>query len=121
MYQVAQALQKLSGLKEPWEISSYSPEENKKKANTNLKEGSMSLADFVGVLGVPFTGGLTMWKYPDNAKLGLEGPSSAKAQEIVDDVARGPMGGAMTRKSCSILSVDAASQLYFMNVACNLP
>ncbi|KAH7016585.1 hypothetical protein B0J12DRAFT_775502 [Macrophomina phaseolina] len=88
LYQVVLALQEASGTQEQWNVSSYSLEENKKKADANLKEGNMSLADFVGVLGVPFTGGLTVWKNPDNNKLGLEDPSKAKAQEIVDEVAR---------------------------------
>jgi hypothetical protein len=87
MYQVVQALQEASGPQEHWDVSSYSLEENKKKADANLKEGKLSLVEFVGVLGVPFTGGLTVWKNPDNSKLGLEDPSNAKAQEIVRKVA----------------------------------
>jgi hypothetical protein len=88
MYQVVLALQKVSGTKGQWDVSSYSLEENKKMADANLKKGNMSLADFVGVLGVPFTGGLTVWRNPDNSKLGLEDPSHEKAQKIVEDVAR---------------------------------
>ncbi|KAH7069707.1 hypothetical protein BKA63DRAFT_606086 [Paraphoma chrysanthemicola] len=87
MYQVVLALQE-AGSQEPWDVSSFSIEERKKKADANLKNGNTSLQDFVGVLGVPFTGGLTVWKNPDNRKLGLEDPSSTKAQEIVDQVAR---------------------------------
>ncbi|KAH7076377.1 hypothetical protein BKA63DRAFT_542384 [Paraphoma chrysanthemicola] len=88
LYQVVQAVQKASGSQEPWEISSYSIEERKKAADVNLRSGNVSMQDFVGVLGVPFTGGLTVWTNPDNSKLGLEAPSSAKAQESVDRVAR---------------------------------
>lgn len=88
LHQVVLAVQEASGTQGQWNISSYSLEENKKKADANLKEGKVSLEDFVGVLGVPFTGGLTVWKNPDNNKLGLESPSKAKAQEIVDEVVR---------------------------------
>jgi hypothetical protein len=88
MYQVVLALQEASGSQEPWDVSSFSIEERKKKADANLKNGNVSMQDFAGVLGVPFTGGLTVWKNPDNSKLGLEDPSSAKAQRTVDKVAQ---------------------------------
>ena len=88
LYQIVLALQEASRSKNQWNITSYSLEDNKKKADANLKEGKMSLSDYVGVLSVPFTGGLTVWKNPDNGNLGLEGPSNAKAQEIVDKVAQ---------------------------------
>ncbi|KAF9732614.1 hypothetical protein PMIN06_009511 [Paraphaeosphaeria minitans] len=88
MNEVVLALQEASTSKEQWEISSYSIKEKKEEADANLKEGKMSLADFIGVLGVPFTGGLTVWKNPDNSRLGLEEPSSAKSREIVNKVAR---------------------------------
>lgn len=85
---VVLALQEATGTQGQWDVSSFSLEENKKKADANLKEGKMSLAEFVGVLGVPFTGGLTVWKNPDNAKLGLEPPSKEKAQEVVKEAAQ---------------------------------
>ncbi|OAL45535.1 NAD(P)-binding protein [Pyrenochaeta sp. DS3sAY3a] len=88
MYQVLQAVQKASGSQEPWDISSFSIEEKKKKADANLKAGKISLQEFVGVLTVPFNGPITVWNNPDNRVLGLEDPSSAKAQEIVDKVAQ---------------------------------
>jgi hypothetical protein len=88
LYQVVLALQEITGTQGQWDVSSFSLEENKRKADANLKEGKMSLADFVGVLGVPFTGGLTVWRNPDNSKLGLEDPSKAKAQEVVNEAAR---------------------------------
>lgn len=88
MYQIIKAVQEATSPQEQWTISSYSLEEKKKQADANLKEGKLTLAEFVGVLGVPFTGGLTVWKNPDNRKLGLENPSSAKAQELVQKVAR---------------------------------
>ncbi|KAH6613112.1 hypothetical protein C7974DRAFT_476192 [Boeremia exigua] len=87
LHQIVLAVQKASGSQEPWDISSFSLEENKRKADANLKEGRMTLQEFFGVLGVPFTGPLTVWTNPDNRILGLEDPSSAKAQEIVDKVA----------------------------------
>lgn len=88
MYQVLQAVQKASGSQEPWDISSFSLEENKRKADANLKAGKMSLQDFVGVLAVPFNGPLTVWNDPDNRVLGLKDPSSTKAQEIIDKTAQ---------------------------------
>jgi hypothetical protein len=88
LYQVVLALQEASRSKGQWDVSSYSLEENKKTADANLKKGNMSLADFVGVLGVPFTGGLTVWRNPDNSKLGLADPSLEKGQEVVEEVAR---------------------------------
>ncbi|KAG8624068.1 hypothetical protein KVT40_009044 [Elsinoe batatas] len=53
MKQIVLAVQKASGSEEAWNISSYSLEENKKKADGNLRNGSISLTDFVGVLAVP--------------------------------------------------------------------
>lgn len=84
---VVRAIEDVSKAPQPWDVSSFSIEDNKRNADENLRNGQYSLQDFVGVLSVPFTGGLTVWKRPDNEILGLPKPTSEAAEKFVRHVA----------------------------------
>jgi len=83
--EIVDAVREATGPEKPWEITSYSTEERKKVADADLKEGRTGISQFLSVLGPPFVGGLTVWKNPDNKKLGLDEPSKEGAKRAVDD------------------------------------
>jgi hypothetical protein len=59
LYHVVVASQAATGTQGQWNVSSFALEGNKRKADANLREGKMLLLGFLGVLGVPLTGGFT--------------------------------------------------------------
>lgn len=71
-----------------WVVTSSSIAEGKKAADEQMRNGVMGLAEFVGLLAVPFVGGLTVWKETDNERLGLGAPSRERAGEVVKMVVR---------------------------------
>lgn len=85
MREVVDAVREATGPEKPWEFTSYSVEEKKKAADADLKEGRTGVSQFLGVLGVPFVGGHTVWKNPDNEKLGLDKPSKEGTKKAVDE------------------------------------
>lgn len=86
LQRIVKSFQDASETKEPWEITSFSIADRKREADENMRNGIFTWKEFTGVLTVPFTGGLTVWKNPDNEKLGLEPPSDERAQKVVDDI-----------------------------------
>lgn len=89
MLDVVQALGRVSSSPDrEWGITSYSIAERKRVADENMKAGKMGLQEFSGLLSVPFTGGLTVWKNPDNERLGLEAPSKERARGVVEAIVK---------------------------------
>ncbi|UKZ78589.1 hypothetical protein TrVFT333_006335 [Trichoderma virens FT-333] len=86
LQQIVKSFQDASESKEPWEITSFSIADRKKAADENMRNGIFTWKEFAAVLTYPFTGGLTVWKNPDNERLGLPLPSDERAQKIVDDL-----------------------------------
>ncbi|GFP60197.1 hypothetical protein TASIC1_0016008500 [Trichoderma asperellum] len=84
LQRIVKTFQEASDTKEPWKITSFSIAERKRQADENMRNGIFTNREFASVLTFPFTGGLTVWQNPDNERLGLEPPSDAKAQRVVD-------------------------------------
>ncbi|KAL9473252.1 hypothetical protein ACSS6W_007632 [Trichoderma asperelloides] len=84
LQRIVKTFQEASDTKEPWKITSFSITERKRQADENMRNGIFTNREFASVLTFPFTGGLTVWQNPDNERLGLEPPSDAKAQRVVD-------------------------------------
>ncbi|KAH8124725.1 hypothetical protein LI328DRAFT_167071 [Trichoderma asperelloides] len=84
LQRIVKTFQEASETKEPWKITSFSIAERKRQADENMRNGIFTNREFASVLTFPFTGGLTVWQNPDNERLGLEPPSDAKAQRVVD-------------------------------------